>query len=199
MAVAVREASVDDHSALTESLAHAFAQDPVSCWSAPHAGSRMKMLRRFFSSYLSTKQRYDTVWTDADRTGAALWLPPGKWKNTFKEDLALVPSMLQWRLLLRAPIVGWGLQNAESKHPAKPDHFYLATLGVAPEGQGRGIGSALLEPVLELCDRDSVPAYLEASKFDNIAYYSRHGFQQTGEIKLPRGPSVYPMWREPRA
>jgi hypothetical protein len=53
-------------------------------------------------------------------------------------------------------------------------------------------------PALELCDRDGVPAYLEASKEDNVPFYARHGFRVTREIKLPRGPIMYAMWREPR-
>ena len=88
--------------------------------------------------------------------------------------------------------------NCSRAHPPEPDHFYLAAIGVSPAGQGQGIGGALLAPVLEICDRDAVPAYLEASKFANIDYYSRHGFRLTGEITLPRGPTVYPMWRDPR-
>ncbi|MGH2905581.1 MAG: GNAT family N-acetyltransferase, partial [Solirubrobacterales bacterium] len=157
---------------------------------------RRRVLRRFFTAYLTAKQKFQTVWADDELLGAALWAPPGKWKTTPAEDLSLVPAMLQPRLLLRAPMVGWGMLGAERRHPPGPDHFYLAALGVSPAAQGKGLGSALIEPVLETCDRDGVPAYLEASKFENIAYYARHGFRQTGEIRLPRGPIVYPMWRD---
>jgi GNAT superfamily N-acetyltransferase len=197
--VVIREASAADHPALTDALVDAFFQDPVTRWSAPHDPSRKKMLRKFFATYLRTKQRYDGVWCDSDLTGAALWFPPGKTKNSLREDLPMAPAMLQLRLLLRAPMVIYGLQRAEQKHPEEPDHFYLAALGVATAGQGKGIGSALLKPVLDICDDDGVPAYLEASKFENIDYYARHGFRLTGEIKLPRGPTVYAMWRDPGA
>jgi ribosomal protein S18 acetylase RimI-like enzyme len=195
--VTVREASAVDHAALTQSLVDAFLDDPVSCWSSPHPGARRKMLRSFFAAYLKAKQKYDLVWTDEDLTGAALWWPPGKWKNTISEDLALFPSMMRPRLFARAAMVGYGLNRTERLHPEKPDHFYLAAIGVAQAGQGRGIGSALMKPVLEICDRDGVPAYLEASKFENVAYYTRRGFRLTGETTLPRGPTVYLMWRDP--
>jgi hypothetical protein len=50
-----------------------------------------------------------------------------------------------------------------------------------------------------LTARSAAPAYLEASKPDLVPYYSRFGFEVTGEIKLPDGgPPMFPMWRNPR-
>ena len=72
----------------------------------------------------------------------------------------------------------------ERAHPRDP-HYYLAVLGTDPDEQGRGIGSALIQPVLETCDRDEVPAYLESSKERNIDFYARHGFRVTDELVLP--------------
>jgi hypothetical protein len=52
---------------------------------------------------------------------------------------------------------------------------------------------------LDRCDDEHAPAYLEASKRDLLPYYSRFGFEVTGEIKLPDGgPTLWPMWRTPR-
>jgi GNAT superfamily N-acetyltransferase len=63
---------------------------------------------------------------------------------------------------------------------------------------GEGLGSRLLAPILEICDSDGIPAYLESSKHSNIAFYARHGFRVTSELRMPGGgPLLYPMWREP--
>ena len=56
----------------------------------------------------------------------------------------------------------------------------------------------LMQPVLETCDRNEIPAYLESSKERNVAFYSRHGFKVTQEITLPKGPPIWLMWRDPR-
>ena len=63
---------------------------------------------------------------------------------------------------------------------------------------GPGIGTALLGPVLERCDRDGRPAYLEASSPRNRACYERNGFRVLEEYRLGRdGPPGWRMWRDP--
>jgi GNAT superfamily N-acetyltransferase len=85
----------------------------------------------------------------------------------------------------------------EAKHPVEP-HHYLFLLGTRPDRQGRGLGSSVMAPVLQTCDRDRVPAYLEASSERNKHLYLRHGVEVTDEIQLPGGPSLWPMWRSPK-
>ncbi|MDQ3739817.1 MAG: GNAT family N-acetyltransferase, partial [Actinomycetota bacterium] len=97
----------------------------------------------------------------------------------------------------RAPLMAVGFARMERRHPRAP-HFYLPTLGVAPEAQGRGLGSALLAPMLERCDVEGVGAYLESSKERNVAFYGRHGFRVVDEMTFPRGPRLWLMWRDPR-
>jgi ribosomal protein S18 acetylase RimI-like enzyme len=85
----------------------------------------------------------------------------------------------------------------EAKHPREP-HYYLAFIGVDPEWQGRGLGAAVMAPVLERCDEQGASAFLEASTPRNRALYERHGFTVTEEFTLGRGaPPQWRMWRAP--
>ena len=88
----------------------------------------------------------------------------------------------------------FGLLDA---HHPRERHYYLQFLGVRPGCQGTGIGSALLRAMLDRCDLEGVPAYLEADERSRLLYV-KHGFEATAEIGLPKGPSFWPMWRVPR-
>lgn len=193
----VRAVGSDDVGSVAETLAGAFFTDPVGEWLFPESGDRPAGLRRLFESELRhVVLPHATSLTNQDGTGAALWLPPGHWK---------VPPLTLTKLLprfmglfgRRLSIVLRGLFEVEKHHPDDEDHFYLPFIGVAPDHQGRGIGSSLLAPILQTCDRDGMGAYLEATNPDNLRLYERHGFKAIGEVVLPSGPPLWPMWRAP--
>ena len=193
-----RRATAADAAALTRSLAQAFQDDPVARWSCPSPTLRPRLLERFYAVRLRQLLTADDVWTDPSCAATALWAPPGAWRTSWREELALARAMVTPRLLWRLPLVSRGLIAVEHAHPPAPPHWYLAMLGTAPAAQGRGLGSAVLAPVLARCDEDGVGAYLESSKERNIAFYARHGFRVTRELRLPRGPRMWAMWRDPR-
>jgi hypothetical protein len=51
--------------------------------------------------------------------------------------------------------------------------------------------------MLERCDLEGVAAYLEADERSRLLY-AKQGFEAIREIRLPDGPSYWPMWRAPR-
>jgi ribosomal protein S18 acetylase RimI-like enzyme len=156
------------------------------------------VLERTFHMRLRDLHADGEIWTTDGLESVAVWAPPGRWHTTVRQDTAYATSLLHPRLVLRLPMVVWGLTGAQRLHPEEPPHWYLAILGTDPAAQGRGLGSAMMAPILEECDRDGVGAYLESSREENIDFYGRHGFRVTSERRLPRGPSLWPMWREPR-
>jgi ribosomal protein S18 acetylase RimI-like enzyme len=80
-------------------------------------------------------------------------------------------------------------------HPPE-SHSYLATLGVAPEVQARGVGRRLLAAWLDGRERDGAPFYLETDRDENVAFYERAGFEVVGEVDL-FGARVRTMLRPP--
>jgi GNAT superfamily N-acetyltransferase len=198
MTIVVRKAEPYDTTPLAHTLARAFDDDPVMSFLLPDEGQRCRRLAKLFTLQLqSVHIPLGEAYTTSENAGAALWAPPGRWRTPPSTVLRTLPRLL---VILghRLPTALRSTAAAEEVHPSEP-HWYLAVLGTEPASQGKGVGSALLAPVLQRCDREGVPAYLESSKERNIAFYARHGFEVTSTFDLPGGgPRVWPMWREPR-
>ncbi len=197
-AVEPQRATAADVPALAASLARAFLDDPVAIWSCRPDALRPKVLKRFHGTRLRQLLERGEVWTDPELRSAALWAPPRQWRETPRQDLEIARCLLHPRLIWRMPLLARGFGEMELAHPRDPPHWYLAVLGTDPSAQGQGLGSTVLAPVLERCDADGVGAYLESSKERNIAFYARHGFRVTRELRLSRGPTMWAMWRDPR-
>jgi ribosomal protein S18 acetylase RimI-like enzyme len=191
----VRPVHATDVAPLAAVLARAFHDDPVTRWVYAAERRRAKWAGRFFRWQLERLASLDASWTTGDRDGAALWALPERWREDGRETLTLLRQTLPG-VLPRLPRVLRGLGQVEARHPGQR-HLYLAVLGVDPAAQGNGVGSRLIRPGLELCDREGLPAYLETGRERNLAFYGRHGFRVLDELQLPAGPPVWFLWREP--
>jgi len=191
----VRKATGADLPAVVETLTAAFFDDPVSVWWVPDPQRRRQLLPPFFEITVDLNHPHGEIYTaDPVPAAAAVWIPPGRQPvgEAAEERLVAYTEAAEEtaeRLLTALTLM-------DEVRPTQP-HAYLFLLGTRPPWQNQGLGSALLREVLECCDRDRIPAYLEATSAANQRLYQRHGFEATGEIVLPDGPSLWSMWREP--
>jgi ribosomal protein S18 acetylase RimI-like enzyme len=91
-----------------------------------------------------------------------------------------------------------GLLAAIERRHLRDAHYYFANIGVAPNAQGQGLGSKLMRPTLDRCDKERLPAYLEASSERNAALYERLGFQCTEVLRFAGSPPLRLMMRPPQ-
>jgi GNAT superfamily N-acetyltransferase len=199
--VQARPAIRADVGALSVTLGRAFFDDPVMSWMLPDAEQRRRKLHKLFTAL--TKYHHlgqggvEVAEDDAGGIGgAALWDPPGRWRHTRVQELRAMPGLLMafGRSLARGVALEEMMKEA---HPEEP-HWYLAVIGSDPAVRGKGYGQVLMRSRLDHCDAEHAPAYLESSNPDNVPYYQRFGFEVTGEITPPGGPSLIPMWRAAR-
>ncbi len=181
-------------------MARAFFDDPIFTWAFPDEGSRLRRMMGMNAAMLPPMMRVDfmELYTTPDHAGLAIWAGPEDWEAPTRAMLSRVPRLV-WSMGGDAIRKFVSLMGALKKvHPTGP-HWYLAGIGTDPPRQGTGVGTALIRPMLERCDRDGIGAYLETQKATNVPYYERFGFRVTGEIDPPRGaPHMWLMWREPQ-
>ena len=190
-----------DVGALSKTLSRAFFDDPVMRWMLPDAELRRRKLHKLFEAL--TRHHHlarggaEVAPDGSGIGGAALWDPPGGWRQTRLEELRATPSLLMaFGTSLRRGLIADEVMK--TNHPEEP-HWYLAIIGTDPDVRGKGFGNVLMQSRLDRCDTEHAPAYLESSNPVNVPYYERFGFDVTGEIRLPgSGPSLIPMWRRPR-
>lgn len=188
-----------DAPALSQVIADAFHDLPQSRWLVADAAIRREIFPGYFRLFVEHALASGIVYTTADRSAVAMWLPAG-------EEAAAPPDRYEERL---AAVTGPRLERflafdatLDQNHPDGIAHHQLAFLAVLPDRQGQGIGSSLLRAHHRLLDHDTrLPAYLEAAEPRSRALYLRHGYadRADGPFRFPdAGPPMWPMWREPR-
>jgi GNAT superfamily N-acetyltransferase len=180
---------------LAQVIADAFFDLDVSRWLIPDPGARRRIFPGYFRLSLEHALAGGLVCTTPAQDAVALWLPNGEEPAAppegYGEQLAAVtgPWASRFRVFDK---------TLEDRHPAGSAHYHLAIVAVRPDRQGHGTGTALLTAHHAALDRDTIPAYLEASGLHTRRLYRAHGYADHGlPIRLPGGPVMYPMWRQP--
>lgn len=193
----MRIADPGDFDHLADLLVRAFREDPFHRWLFPDDRRRNRRQRRLFERVLAIYASHGVVYTSEDGSGVALWDPPRVGGPSLVETLKFLFLILPV-FGLRASKVVEGMAPLAALHPRRP-HWYLSLLATDPERQRRGVATSLMKPILARCDDEDTPACLEASRYENVAWYERFGFEVIAPLSMPSGPSVYRMMRAPLA
>jgi ribosomal protein S18 acetylase RimI-like enzyme len=187
-------------------LSRSHADYPSFAHLFPQPARRARALKAMFTGVARDGARlgsaYGAVDDDGTILGVAIWLAPGRFPWSAWRQLRGAGWMLS--VMRAAPgsfraFMKTGANGARL-HPTYP-HWYLETMGVDPAAQRQGVGGRLLQPVLELADRDQVDCYLETARCENVDFYARHGFVVENDSlhQVPDGPAHVAMRRRPTA
>jgi GNAT superfamily N-acetyltransferase len=182
-------------------LGQAFFDNPMALYLFPDAAQRMRPLSWMFDRTTRYGPLFGEVYTTTDRVdGAAIWLPPDSppigGERVIRAGMAAMPQEMGQEPFQR--LMAMKSHFDELRQRDVPEqHWYLWTLGVEPARQGKGVGGALLRPVLLRADEEGLPCYLEADKAKNVPFYEMHGFEVVEEGDLPDGGYYYWTMRRP--
>jgi N-acetylglutamate synthase-like GNAT family acetyltransferase len=193
--IRVRQATKGDVKDLSCVLARAFQNEPIHRWIVRDDTSWKRNSPRIFRVFLDNMIRDGTVLTTEQLQGASLWSVPERPHGGLL-SMILLPLLLTMILGKRAALLGREMEKLEKRRPREP-HWYLMFLGTDPVWRGRGVGSALLSPILNRCDETRLQAYLLTATKENITYYEHHGFRVVDHTDIQEGPSAWSMIRHP--
>lgn len=134
---------------------------------------------------------FGEVWLTENKRACALILYPEQKKTTLKTILLDLKLMVECIGLSNLKKV---LAREKKMAKIKPDTemTYLWFIGVDPEYQQTGIGSELLQTIIQQSSR---PIYLETSTQKNLPWYKSFGFSIYGELDL--GYTIFFLKRTP--
>ena len=167
-------------------LPHSRSAEPSACRAHVHAlGDRRR-----------APVRRDLGARSADYgalAGVAAWLPPGRYPRGVRRETQYISRDMRSVVRLGGrflPGTRCKPRCRRTHHRVEVPHWYLMLLGADPVFRRQGAGTALLAPVLERCDRDGVPAYLETQKEENVAVVPPLRLRGVEEIEC----GAPPMW-----
>ena len=191
----VRPATAEDVPAALRTLTRAFADYPFTRHVVAAEGHHERV-RRFQELFLTRiGLPHGRVWVTDEVDAVAVWTTPEQDPTPGFTEIGPELTELAGD---RAPASA-SAQSALEPHRPKEPAWFLATVGVNPASQGRGLGRAVIRPGLEAAERAGFLAFLETSDAGNVKFYRRLGFTVTADLALPDGgPRTWCMSRQAR-
>jgi GNAT superfamily N-acetyltransferase len=185
--IVVRKLTSADVHATARVLADAFAENPAYVWMHPRSAERSSDLRAFFERNLWWHLPLALTWVATrgpDIVGTSTLEPPGGVRSETREAIAhwLVPTVRDQglRTFLRTAAASREFGERYRALVKGTRYYHVHAVGVAPDLQGNGIGTRLVDATLEECERlltlDRTPVVLSTQRERNLPLYRRAGF-----------------------
>ncbi|MBN8836147.1 MAG: GNAT family N-acetyltransferase [Sphingobacteriia bacterium] len=186
----MQRATVAEKEIIVDILTCSFADNQSINYTIKQDERKEQRIRKLMEYSFDVCSMFGDIFISDDRMGCALVVMPDKKKTTFTS------IWLDIKLLFAAV----GIANAKRAitreaainkiHPDEP-LYYLWFIGVHPSGQGNGVGSSLLNNVVQEGRNKQRTVCLETSTLKNIPWYEKHGFKIYQELDF--GYTLYCM------
>lgn len=177
------KASNNDRELIIELLTKSFEENQSVNYIIKQDSKKTERIRALMNYSLGICAMFGEIWLSEDKHACAMILYPHLKKTTVRAiylDLKMIIKAIGLtginKTIKREKLI-------KIKQP-KTDMAYLWFIGVNPVDQHSGIGSRLLNEVIELADHKGLPVFLETSTVQNLAWYRRFGFQVYDELTL---------------
>nr|WP_294901352.1 GNAT family N-acetyltransferase [uncultured Pedobacter sp.] len=144
---------------------------------------RVKRIRALMDYSFEMCSKYGEVYLSEDENACALVLFPELKKDNFwtiGKDLKLIAKSIGFSNILKALKRESLIKQAQ----LKDNIYYLWFIGVDPGNQNRGLGSELLNGLVNKAKQMGRTVCLETSTERNIPWYQKNGFEIYNKIDL---------------
>jgi ribosomal protein S18 acetylase RimI-like enzyme len=142
---------------------------------------RVQRIRALMEYSFDICHLFGDVFLTDDKNGCALIVLPDKKKLSFKSIILDAKLVINSMGLSNTKKAMYRESKIKKEHP-KDLIYYLWFIGVEPNEQNKGIGSLLLEYVINEGLALKRKICLETSTMKNIPWYKKHGFSIYKEL-----------------
>ena len=191
----MRKAGPEDRAVVVKVLSESFRNDPHVTWLIEESQNRNK-LKILIEYVVDETLSKGEIYLSDDHTAAAMWDS----EKSEKVSLRYVSRNLSFlfRVGLKATMRNLKMNALiHNQYPKNERYCHLYLIGVLPERQGQGRGSALMDPMIENMGRKSVPIYLETANPTNVEIYKKKGLDVFHTMRCGSN-TLYLMKSNPR-
>jgi len=147
---------------------------------------------RVWGSYHDKKLEAVAIWQPPFEAGVSIW-------NMMMLGFAAAPwkfgMSATWRMMRVLELSEWHHKDTMQNRP----HWTLYSIAVVPSRQSKGLGTALIQPVLQAADSEGISIYLDTDSERSLHFFENNGWKVVKDLKEPPvGPQFWTMLREPR-
>lgn len=179
----MRQANYKEKNLIIDILTQSFESNQSVNYIIPQDKKRIKRIRALMDYSFEVCYLFGDVFISDDNKGCALIVYPDKKKTSLKSIFLDVKLIIQCvglknitKTLSREALI--------QKIQPKKTMTYLWFIGVNLTDQNKGIGSRLLQEIIEQSIHIKRPIYLETSTVKNLPWYSKFGFKTYSEQDL---------------
>lgn len=185
-------AGIEDKNRIVNILSNAFDDNKSVNYIIQQDAKRKQRIRNLMAYSFDLCHSFGNVFMSEDKKGCALILLPDKKKTTLRSillDTKLAVSAIGLANIIKA------MKREAAINKIHPDGiiYYLWFIGVDATDQGNGVGSKLLESVIQEGLSQKRTICLETSTIKNLPWYEKHGFKTY--LDLDFGYTLYCMKR----
>ena len=179
----MRQAKFEEKNLIIDILTQSFESNQSVNYIIPQDEKRIKRIRALMDYSFEVCNLFGDVFISDDNNACALIVYPDKKKASQKSlvlDLKLITQCVGFKNIKKTLSREALIQKVQPKETMT----YLWFIGVNPVEQNKGIGSKLLQEIIQESTQNIRPIYLETSTVKNLPWYSKYGFKVYSEQDL---------------
>lgn len=178
----MKKASDADKDIVVNILCKSFINDPHINWLLEWSKNKNK-LKIIMDYVFEESLARGTVYLNDDNTAVVLWNTEKKEKVSLQYIVRNLSFLFRVGLTTTRRCLKTDKLTYE-QYPKNAKYCQLYLVGVLPEEQGKGLASALMNPMIEDMKEKYIPMHLETANSMNVKIYMKKGFHIIKTLQL---------------